>query len=195
MHSICVKIAREYFERYIDEHPPLIPKNVENKRHQFLEMMELAFDKDPHREVVLKEEDIHCTHETSGIKIHGFPDRVEKLDDGTCLIVDYKTGNKLKHIPNDEYTCLQVLIYAYLMEQKGYKVSKCEYRYIRLGQTIECDWNEDIKGLLHNVLMGFKGSMLGGDFQLATEIPITDPEEEDPCKFCKYSSVCGRENF
>ena len=129
-----IKTAGEYFDRYIDEHPPLIPKNVENKRHQFLEMMELAFDKDPHREVVLKEEDIHCTHETTGIKIHGFPDRVERLDDGTCLIVDYKTGNKVKHLPNDENSCLQVLIYAYLMEQKGYKVSKCEYRYIRLGQ-------------------------------------------------------------
>lgn len=190
-----IKTSGEHFDRYINEHPPLIPKNVENKRHQFLEMMELAFEKDPHREVVLKEEDIHCTHETTGIKIHGFPDRVERLDDGTCLIVDYKTGNKVKHLPNDENSCLQVLIYAFLMEQKGFKVSKCEYRYIRLGQTVECDWNEDIKGLLHNVLMGFKGSMLGGDFQLATEIPITDPDAEDPCKFCKYSSVCGRRNF
>ena len=187
--------SKEYFDRYINEHPPLIAKNVENKRHQFLEMMELAFDKDPHREVVLKEEDIHCTHETSGIKIHGFPDRVEKLDDGTCLIVDYKTGNKVKHQQDDPITCLQVLIYAYLMEQKGYKVSRCEYRYIRLGQKVECAWNEEIKDGLHNALMGFKGSMLGGDFQLATNIPITDPEEEDPCKFCKYSSVCGRRNF
>lgn len=190
-----IKTSGEYFDRYIDEHPPLIVKNVENKRHQFLEMMELAFDNDPHREVLLKEEDIHCTHETSGIKIHGFPDRVEKLDDGTCLIVDYKTGNRVKHQPDDPQSCLQVLIYAYLMEQKGFKVSKCEYRYIRLGQKVECAWNEDTKNGLHNVLMGFKGSMLGGDFHLATDIPITDPDAEDPCMFCKYSSVCGRRNF
>ncbi|MBR2550678.1 MAG: PD-(D/E)XK nuclease family protein [Clostridiales bacterium] len=65
--------AEEYFDRYIDEHPPLISKNVEYKRTQFIEMMESAYNTDPkpHREVVLKEEDIHCEHEV-GIKIHGF---------------------------------------------------------------------------------------------------------------------------
>ena len=36
------------------------------------------------------------------------------------------------------------------------------------------------KNGLHNVLMDFKGSMLGGDFHLATDIPITDPDADDP---------------
>ena len=187
--------AEEYFERYIDEHPPLISKNVENKKTLFIEMMENAYNTDPkpHREVVLKEEDIHCEHEV-GVKIHGFPDRVERLEDGTCLIVDYKTGNKIKHIQDDPRTCLQVLIYAYLMEHEGYKVSGCEYRYIRLGQTVTCAWNDEMKAGLSSVLAEFKHDMLNGQFQLNY---ITEENKDsntiDPCKYCKYGSVCGKE--
>ena len=185
--------AGEYFDRYIDEHAPLISKNVEPKKAQFIEMMENAYNTDPkpRREVVLKEEDIHCEHEV-GIKLHGFPDRVERLEDGTCLIVDYKTGNKIKHIQNDPNTCLQVLIYAYLMEKKGYKISSCEYRYIRLGQTVTCDWNEDTKNGLAMVLNQFKHDMRFGEFY--THVPNPDDKDAiDPCKFCKYGTVCDKE--
>lgn len=185
--------AEEYFDRYIDEHAPLISKNVEPKKTLFVEMMENAYNTDPkpRREVVLKEEDIHCEHEV-GIKLHGFPDRVERLEDGTCLIVDYKTGNKIKHIQNDPNTCLQVLIYAYLMEKMGYKISSCEYRYIRLGQTVTCDWNEDTKNGLAMVLNQFKHDMRFGEFY--THVPNPDDKDAiDPCKFCKYGTVCDKE--
>lgn len=185
--------ASEYFDRYIDEHIPLISKSVESKKSQFLEMMENAYNTNPHREVVLKEEDIHCNHE-SGIKLHGFPDRVERLEDGTCLIVDYKTGNKVKHKQDDPYTCLQVLVYAYLMENAGYKVSGCEYRYIRLGQTVTCTWDEDAKGVLNDILLDFKHNMRFGEFYAHEQDPeLNDPDAIDPCKFCKYGSVCGKE--
>ena len=185
--------AGEYFDRFIDEHAPLISKNVEPKKTLFVEMMENAYNTDPkpRREVVLKEEDIHCEHEV-GIKLHGFPDRVERLEDGTCLIVDYKTGNKIKHIQNDPNTCLQVLIYAYLMEKMGYKISSCEYRYIRLGQTVTCDWNEDTKNGLAMVLNQFKHDMRFGEFY--THVPNPDDKDAiDPCKFCKYGTVCDKE--
>lgn len=187
--------AGEYFDRYIDEHAPLISKNVEYKKSQFLEMMEIAYNTDPkpHREVVLKEEDIHCEHEV-GIKIHGFPDRVERLEDGTCLIVDYKTGNKIKHKPNDPNTCLQVLIYAYLMEEAGYKVSGCEYRYIRLGQTVKCAWDEYTKSGLSEILANFKHDMRFGEFYTYEPDPeIKESDAIDPCKFCKFGTVCDKE--
>lgn len=183
--------ASERFDRYIDEHTPLINKSVEPKKSQFLEMMENAYNTNPHREVVLKEEDIHCVHET-GVKLHGFPDRVERLDDGTCLIVDYKTGNKIKHLQDDPYSCLQVLVYAYLMENEGYKVSGCEYRYIRLGQTVTCEWDEDMKESLTSFLVDFKREMRFGEYY-RRELDDEDSELNDPCKYCKYGSVCGKE--
>ena len=183
--------ASERFDRYIDEHTPLINKSVEPKKSQFLEMMENAYNTNPHREVVLKEEDIHCVHET-GVKLHGFPDRVERLDDGTCLIVDYKTGNKIKHLQDDPYSCLQVLVYAYLMENEGYKVSGCEYRYIRLGQTVTCAWDDDMKDSLTHFLVDFKREVRFGEYY-RRELDDEDSELNDPCRYCKYGSVCGKE--
>ena len=86
-------LAEAAFDRFLKEHPPLIPENVPAVKDQFVEMMETAWEMDPGREVLLEEEDVCCTHE-SGVQIHGFPDRVEQLEDGSCLIVDFKTKRR-----------------------------------------------------------------------------------------------------
>ncbi|WP_026512177.1 PD-(D/E)XK nuclease family protein [Butyrivibrio sp. LC3010] len=180
------KLAAESFDSFILENPPLIEGNVEAEKEQFLQMMDTAYEMDPHREVVLKEEDVHCVHE-SGVKIHGLPDRVEKLDDGSYLIVDFKTGRKVSHIQDDIGTCLQVVIYAYLMEKKGFKISEGEYRYIRLGEVVTCKYDDEMKKLLLERLNEFRESILKGEF------PLPKPEEgKDPCRYCKYGYICGK---
>ena len=177
----------DYFDRFLAEHPPLIVENVSAIRNQFLDMMETAFDMDPHRNVILEEKDIACTHE-SGVRMHGFPDRVEKLDDGSVLIVDFKTGRRIKHVQDDIDTCLQVVVYSYLMEQNGFEVSGCEYRYIRLGETIRCRYDLEMKERLAAKLEQFKTGIQNGSF------PIAEPseDEDDPCRYCRYITVCGR---
>ena len=142
--------------------------------------MENAYKSDPHREVVLKEEDIHCVHPT-GVKLHGYPDRVEKLEDGSLLIVDFKTGRQISHTEDDIYSCLQIVIYAYLMESKGYKVSGGEYRYIRLNKSVSCKYDEEMKDKLSELLNTFKDMMENGYFPCGLD-----------CTFCKYDSICGR---
>ncbi|MDO5133016.1 MAG: PD-(D/E)XK nuclease family protein [Eubacteriales bacterium] len=179
--------SEEYFDRFLKEHPPLIAENVPAVRDQFLEMMETAYEMDPHREVALEEEDISCAHE-SGVKLHGFPDRVEKLDDGTYLVVDFKSGRSVRHVQDDIGTCLQVIIYAYLMEQKGFHVSGGEYRYIRLGETVTCRFDDDMKRQLSERLTLFRNCMQSGSFPAAE----ASGEGEEPCRYCKYKSVCGR---
>lgn len=182
-----LSMSGEYFDRYISENPPLIVENVDAVKEQFMDMMETAYEMDPHREIALQEEDIHCVHE-SGVKLHGFPDRVEKLDDGSYLIVDFKTGRKISHKEDDIETCLQVMIYAYLMEQHGYKVSGGEYRYLRLGETVSCRYDDEMKEQLSERLNKFKDCMLKGEF------PIPEPDEEhDPCRYCKFGSICGKQ--
>ncbi len=173
-------LSGEFFDRYIKEHPPLIAEKVSSERDLFLEMMATAYRGDPHRKVVLKEEDIHCEHE-SGVKLHGFPDRVEELEDGTYLIVDYKTGGTVRHVEDDINTCLQVVIYAYLMESKGYKVSGGEYRYIRLNRTVKCTYDDDMRSRLNTLLEKFKEMMLKGYFPCGSS-----------CDFCKFDSICGK---
>lgn len=178
-----LQVAGEFFDRYIAEHPALMPEKIPTERRVFMDMMETGYIRDPHRKVVLKEEDIHFTHET-GVKLHGFPDRIEELDDGTYLVVDYKTGSEVKHEENDINTCLQVVIYAYLMEQKGYKISGCEYRYLRLDETVKCKYDDEIKEQLTTVLKQFKNMVTNTHFPCGAD-----------CSFCKFGKVCGVENI
>lgn len=179
--------AEQAFNRFLEQNPPLVPQSAEGEREQFLEIMGNAYDMDPHREVALKEEDIHCVHET-GVKLHGFPDRVEKLEDGSYLIVDFKTARNLGHETDDINTCLQVVLYAYLMEQNGYRVSGAEYRYLRLGQTVTCVYNDEMKANLTAKLEEFKQGMEAADFPIAEDASA----DSETCKYCKFGMICGR---
>lgn len=170
------KISEEYFDRYIIENPPLIMENVAEAKADFMEMMEMAYDNDSHREVVLKEKDIHCEH-PSGIKIHGLPDRVEKLDDGTYIVVDFKSGRTVKHVQDDITSCLQAVIYAYLLEQQGYKISRGEFRYLRTGETITCDYDDDMKAALDMILTNFKKGL--ESFDMLGVLDGSDESEEE----------------
>lgn len=188
-----LKLSGEYFDRFIAQHPPLVAQNAEAEKEQFLDMMEIAYNMDPHREVVLEEENIHCTHE-SGVKIHGFPDRVEKLDNGTYLVVDFKSARTIGHVQDDIDTCLQIVIYAYLMEQKGFKISGGEYRYIRLGETVSCKYDQEMKNALKEKLADFKNRLISADFPIPDNAYEENREKNDPdpCKYCKYGLICGK---
>ena len=181
-----LKLSAESFDRFLTEHPPLIPENAPAEKEAFLEMMETAFDMDPQREVLLKEEDISCVHE-SGVRIHGFPDRVERLEDGSCLVVDFKSGRRITHVQDDIHTCLQIVLYSYLMEQKGYKVSGGEFRYIRLRETVSCRYDDDMKKQLSELLQKFRTAMEKGNFPPAR----IQEDGENPCLFCGYKEICG----
>lgn len=183
-----LQMASDAFDSFIAINPPLIASNIQPAKEEFVEMMATAYDQDPHREVILKEEDIHCTHE-SGVKIHGLPDRVERLEDGSCLIVDFKTSRSVSHEEDDLLSCLQVVIYAYLLEQQGYQVSGGEFRYIRLGETVSCKYDDEIKAELTELLLGFKKAFEDFSFPMA----LAQEETKDNCKYCKYTDVCHQE--
>ena len=77
----------------------------------------------------------------------------------------------------------------YLMEQRGFKVSGGEYRYLRLGETVTCRYDDDMKKQLFERLVHFKRSMQNGDFPAA----VISEDGDDPCHFCKYKGICGKE--
>ncbi len=186
-----LKLSGEYFDRFLLKHPPLVKQKAEAEREEFLDMMDTAYEMDPHREVVLEEEDIHCVHE-SGVKIHGYPDRVEKLDDGSYLIVDFKSKRKVEHVQDDIDTCLQIVVYAYLMESKGFRVSGGEYRYIRTGDIVTCKYDDEMKEALNEKLSFFKDEMNKAEFAVS-ELAVTRSEDDpDPCKYCKFGMICGK---
>lgn len=191
-------LAEEYFDRFIMENPPLIMENVLRAKNSFLDTMSGAYGLRPLGQVIAQEQDIHCTHE-SGVKLFGYPDCVEKLDDGTCRIIDYKSGGQIKHIKDDFESCIQVVIYAYLMESQGYTISSGEFRYLSAGEVVTCKYDEDMKEKLKNRLVAFKNCMenvnsTGASYSYGKSKlfePIRETTEIDKkCKSCKYESIC-----
>ena len=181
-----MELSGEYFDRFIAEKPPLVSEKIPAVREDFLEMMETAYSMDPHREVILGEEELHYTHE-SGIRIRGIPDRVEKLPDGSCLIVDFKSGRKINHNQDDPGTCLQALLYACMMENEGYPVKAGEYRYLREGATVSCRYDSGMREQVSRILEEFRDSLENSNYP----IPEDAGPDSDTCKFCKYMAICG----
>jgi RecB family exonuclease len=186
-----LKRAGEVFDRYLMQNPPLVPEKAAGEREQFLDMMQNAYKMDPKCEVPLKEEDIHSKHE-SGVKLHGFPDRIEKTADGTYRVVDFKTGRSLGHVQDDIDTCLQTVIYAYLMEKNGFKISGTEYRYLRLNETVTCKYDDEMKDKLTVKLNEFKEKLETADYPVSEFAISRTKDDPDPCKYCKYGMICGK---
>lgn len=186
-----LELSGDFFDRFIAEHPAYVVERIASKREEFLAMMEMAYNTDPHREVVFKEEDVQCTHE-SGVKIHGLPDRIEKLEDGSYLVVDFKTGRRIEHVKDDIDTCLQIVIYAYLMEHMGYKISGGEFRYLRKGETVSCKYDDEMKRLLSEKLALFKHHLETMDFPISESVLNKDEKNNNPCMYCKFGLVCGK---
>jgi CRISPR/Cas system-associated exonuclease Cas4 (RecB family) len=107
---------------------------------------------------------------------------VEKTADGEYIIADFKTGWKIKHVEDDIHTCLQVVVYAYLMEQMGLPISRCEYRYPRDSKKVSCRYDEAMKQQLNEKLLEFKNALLSGEF------PAT--ASDDACKYCTLGNIC-----
>ena len=184
-------IERE-FDIRIAQTPALVKSDNATQKLEFLDMLSDAFDEDPRREILASEEGVRATHEPSGVCVHGFPDRVEIDEDGKLVVIDFKTGRKVMHEKDDVNTCLQTMIYAYILEARGTgtNVAGSEYRYLRTSTNVTCEYNEFTKEALAEKLTKFKDSMQDGVF----EIPLNNKGEIDTekngCQFCMMGEIC-----
>ena len=169
------------FDEALTMRPPVHPSDADALKKDFLKMMETSFDKDPRNTVLSAEEEYTFDH-PSGIKIHGYPDRVEQDADGKYLIADFKTKRKIEHEQDDFSTCMQVVVYAWLCEQAGIDISQCEYRYLRKGKTVTCRYDDEMRDQLGEFLNTLKESIENNDFPRN--------ENEISCKYCKLADIC-----
>lgn len=182
-----LKYADKAFDTFLKEYVPFSKMASEKEKKTFLEMMGHAYDSDPKNMVLGAEEKVTVPHE-SGVNLYGFPDRVEKDKDGKFLIADFKTGRRIKHKKDDIETCLQVVVYSYMMEKLGTPVSYSEYRYLRKKADILCTFNDELKEKLNDKLTFFKTALENGDF------PVNPGEKDEHCRFCKFSDICEKQN-
>ena len=186
-HSPCglgefLQRAAAAFDRFLLSRPPIHTDAAAREKAIFCKMMENAYITDPKNEVLASEEDQSFRH-SSGVLLRGIPDRVEKTRSGECIIADYKTGRRVRHVANDIDTCLQVVIYAYLLEQRGVPISGCEYRYLRDGVTVPCRYDDSMKEKLDAKLHLFKNALATGQFPTA--------ESKSACTYCTLAGICG----
>ncbi len=175
------------FDRVLTGRPALSEESAVQFKEEFLEMMDQAYDQDPKRGAVSAEEETHHTY-PNGIKLKGYPDRVEALDNGRDIIVDFKTKRKVEHRTDDIDSCLQVVVYAWLCAEEGMPISYAEYRYTRLKRQVRCAWSEEMKEALRQKMETFKDALVRREFPLGKK-----KKDLDPCRYCTLRALCGKD--
>ncbi len=142
----------------------------------------------------------------SGIRFYGEIDRIDMIDGGGYMIIDYKTGKsravkELAHLLDSDSPkskpYLQSLIYCYLYsEEVGTKVTPALYHVGEMGQ-------KDYSPLLHFTSNGLTVT----DFEVVREqfssemesklseltdlnTPFTHTTDVKMCDYCDYKSIC-----
>ena len=180
--------AASRFDDYLVFHPSETTALALLAKREFLEMMGNAYDMEGTSPVMTAEKDFYFTHQESGVRIHGLPDKVIQLDNGNVQVIDYKTGRRVSHDVDDPADMAQCAVYAYLYEhcKKGAKVDGFEYRYIRLGERVFSSDNghsmQDHYEALTAILLRLKQSLETGSF---------DPDLSR-CDSCYMKDLCRK---
>ncbi|MBQ7525180.1 MAG: PD-(D/E)XK nuclease family protein [Abditibacteriota bacterium] len=174
--------AEEIFDRFLRSRPPQSKSRGEAVKKEFMAAAEKGFDKYPNVENVLTEKVVNA--KIMDMNFKGKIDRLERNDEGKYVLVDYKTGASIRHNDRDVDTCVQILLYAYMLEKMGIDVKTCEYRYLRYGSKVVCSWHDKVKTELRKKLDEFKAALETGEFKCSGD--------ERACMFCDFGMVCGK---
>ena len=180
--------ASSLFNDYLIIHQTDNKALADSAKDEFISMMSNAYDMEGNEITAFREEDVYCLHEESGIKIHGFPDKVIKNTDGTYRIVDYKTGRKIKHSVFESSTMIQCTMYSYILEKtKKVKVTSFEYRYIRANHSV---FSNDVDAETYTMQYHYdnlKSTLL--ELKASIETGVFTPNTKD-CRHCYHRDVC-----
>ena len=159
--------AKEEYDKYLLKRPAVLKSQIEIDKDRFITDVENMYDMDPSNTFVASE--VLMMGSIGKIKFKGKFDRLEVTKDNKYIIVDYKTGNSMQHISNNVISCIQGLIYAYLVELNGIKgkkikVSRVEFRYPHINQVAYIDYDEDNKLEMINAIKELEDAIIVSDF-------------------------------
>lgn len=183
-----LKEAENKFDEYLVFHPAENASFAKLAKVDFLDMMANAYEMEGYTDVEVAEKDFYCTHAESGISIHGLPDKILKMTPNHFVVIDYKTGIKVKHNANDAASMIQCTVYAYAFEhvKKHAVVDAFEYRYLKSGRVITSHDNDHVMldhyNNLTETLNKLKVSLETGEFK-------KNPKHCDDCWMKDY---CGK---
>jgi len=125
--------------------------------------------------------------ECCGLTIKGKIDRVDRLKNGELLAIDYKSGNYIAKIKDDDGLLkidIQLPIYSRIGAPKLYPSETCTGGAIFHLAEPKITRGREVD--LENILLRIKALLDSGNFAV-------DPDlKEEACKFCEFDIVCRR---
>ncbi|MBC8086289.1 MAG: PD-(D/E)XK nuclease family protein, partial [Phycisphaerae bacterium] len=126
--------------------------------------------------------------DNTSVRVHGRVDRVDKLEDGTLRLVDYKTGRSfaldMKRGAFDGGRKLQLAVYSPAISQHfDAAVSVAEYRFpTQRGEGAVARADAELLELAPRIVRSMLDDVAAGRF-----VPTID---KDDCAYCVYSAIC-----
>lgn len=127
----------------------------------------------------------HVEGEISGIKLHGFIDRLH-FDGKTAKVSDYKTGKTpKKNYLDDKY--FQLIIYTQLLESAGINAESLEVELlylkdgVRFAKEITQDDVAQVASVIAEVREGIEKRCKEGYFE---------PNKSILCNWCGFKTIC-----
>ena len=182
MEQVNAEAVRK-FNSFLTTRPPVNEPEVSRVREEFMRMVGNGYESSSGNEVIYSEHTVGPV-KIGGINLKGRLDRLERTPDGRIVIVDYKTGRRINQKTEDISSCMQILLYAAMLEEsEGIKVNSGEYRYLRYNISIPCTYTEIIKGALIGITENFAEGVANAEFP---------PNTSDNCKLCGYRYICRK---
>lgn len=191
------KKIREYFIT----HPSDNEQGIEKEVNEFKRMLSNAFDMEMESglEGVLREQDLVTIHKTTGLRIHGLPDKVEQFSNGDFRVVDFKTGKKIAHDANDKDSMIQGALYAYIVMNgknilnnygnKTINVSEFVFRYPRMKRFVSSlEFKDDTERHTTQEYLDHLDEVLK---RIAESFKTGNFAKNGKCDGCYFKSVCG----
>ncbi len=174
--------AEQIFARFLTERPPMNKADADIIHADYLHTVRNGFDRGADILITESEEWINVQY-PCGITVHGKPDALSVMPDGSLRVIDYKTGRKTKHQENDIVSCIQVMMYADMLQRLGKKVSTGEYWYLRLNKIIHCEFTPQRAALIETRLAEIAESILTNTYDANAT--------KDNCQYCPYKGICA----
>lgn len=105
------------------------------------------------------------------------------VQNGNKIIIDYKTGKKIKHKTNDVKTCVQILTYQKLLMDNNIMVDDCVYFYPRRNIPVHADINKIGMDKLETIFQ---------DLACSVADHIYVKGEGSDCGYCPFANICHK---
>ena len=185
-----IEKADEKFDDYIITRTNDNKEKIAKEKYRYLEMIKNGFELNKDFNYVFTEKSVECQYSDT-LKLGGKLDALVSDKNNNYIILDYKTKKNIEHEDNNYETCIQALLYAYILEHQENPiiVKKCYFEYLRFpNKIVSCDYDDEAKIYINNLLSRIDESINNCKFE------INKDKDSNYCNYCKFGHFCGKKN-